>query len=88
VTECKLILDYKKRSRGLAYVTLEDEGSLEAALTHSEEEFLGRKVRITKAKPLSEIVPKERIPKEKKVKENKKSEQVEGQDTNEAKVPR
>jgi hypothetical protein len=35
-------------------------------LSHNEEEFLGRKVRITKAKPLSEKVPKEKIPKEKK----------------------
>ena len=34
VSECKLVLDYKKRSKGknfkigLAYITLEDEGSL------------------------------------------------------------
>ena len=36
---------------GVAYITLEDEGSLEAALLHNEEEFMERKVKITKAKP-------------------------------------
>ena len=43
-----------------------------AALAHNDEEFMGRKVRITKARPLSEKVPKERIPKEKKEKRKSK----------------
>ena len=60
----KLIVDYKKRSKGnelkkgLCYITLEDEKSLEECLKHNEEEFLERKIRITKAKPLSEKEPR------------------------------
>jgi RNA recognition motif-containing protein len=59
VKECRLIRDYKRRSRGLCYLTLEDESSLEAALKHNDEVFMERKIRITKAKPVEEKKPKE-----------------------------
>jgi len=48
------VLDFKKRSRGLAYVKLEDEESLQEALKEVERTHMDRRVKIVKAKPLTE----------------------------------
>lgn len=73
VKDCRLIMDYRKRSKGLCYITLEDERSLEAALAKNEEEFMERKIRITKAKPPSERKPKaEKTEKKEKTEKTKK----------------
>ena len=50
----KLVVDLKKRSRGLAYVKLEDEASLNEALKEAERTHMDRSVKISKAKPLGE----------------------------------
>ena len=63
------LLSFKGRSKGnlnnlgVAYITLQNEVSLAAALTHNEEEFMGRNVKITKAEPLKERVPKKSVDK-------------------------
>merc|ERR1719215_1482747 len=54
VLEVKLVLDFKKRSKGLAYVKLADEKSLNEALKEVERTHMERTVKIVKAKPLSE----------------------------------
>jgi len=86
VNEVKLIKDYRGRSKGLSYITLADESSLEAALKHTEEEFMERKVRITKAKPLSEKPQKPRNPKSKEPREPR--EKKEPREPREKKEPR
>ena len=48
------MVDFKKRSRGLAYVKLEDEESLQESLKEVERSHMDRTVKISKAKPLSE----------------------------------
>jgi RNA recognition motif-containing protein len=61
----KLVLDFKKRSKGkmfnsgLAYVKLEDEKSLTEALKEVERTHMDRTVKIVRAKPLSEKPPRE-----------------------------
>jgi hypothetical protein len=47
----------------LAYITLADESSLNEALKDVEREHMTRKVKIVKAKPLSEKIVKESKPK-------------------------
>ena len=47
----------------MAYVTLEDEASLNEALKEVERVHMDRKIRIIEAKPKSEIVHKEKKPK-------------------------
>jgi len=59
VKEVKLVLDYKKRSKGLAYVKLEDEKSLTEALNEVERTHMERKIKIVRAQPLSEKPPRE-----------------------------
>jgi len=59
VKEVKLVLDFKKRSKGLAYVKLEDEKSLNEALKEVERTHMERVVKIVRAKPLSEKPPRE-----------------------------
>ena len=86
MNEVKLIKDYRGRSKGLSYITLADESSLEAALKHTEEEFMERKVRITKAKPLSEKPQKPRNPKAKEPREPR--EKKEPREPKEKKEPR
>lgn len=72
VKEVKLVMDFRKRSKGnifiigLAYVRLEDENSLNEALKEVERTHLDRIIKIIKAKPLSEKnydKPKEDRPK-------------------------
>jgi RNA recognition motif-containing protein len=53
-------LDFKKRSRGLAYVKLEDEASLEEALKEVERSHMDRMIKIVRAKPLSETTQRPR----------------------------
>lgn len=47
----------------MAYITLADESSLNEALKEVERDHMTRKVKIVKAKPLSEKTDKERKPK-------------------------
>lgn len=58
------MLDFRKRSKrkrislGLAYVKLEDKESLAEALKDVERTHMERKIKIIRAKPLSEKVPR------------------------------
>jgi len=64
VKEVKLVLDFRQRSKGkrissgLAYVKLEDKESLAEALKDVERTHMERKIKIIRAKPLSEKVPR------------------------------
>ena len=71
VEELKLVLDFKKRSRGMAYVTLANEKSFNEALKDVERTHLDRKIKIIKAKSLEDKI-KEREDKPKKEKSTRK----------------
>ncbi len=68
--EVKLVLDFRKRSKGkminlgLAYVKLEDEKSLTEALKEVERTHMDRQIKIIRAKPLSERPPRTFEPRE------------------------
>lgn len=54
VTLCKLLVNKQNKSKGLAYITLLDNESLEESLKHNNEIFMDRKVHIIKARPITE----------------------------------
>lgn len=73
----KLVVDLKKRSRGLAYVKLQDEASLQEALKEAERSHMDRMVKISRAKPLSE--KRESKPEDRPRKPRMEKRPVEGQ---------